>query len=80
MSIGKNIAAARKAKGLTQDQLALRMGVTQGAVTGWETNKRDPKIKQLPALCAVLGVSVETLLARDDTDPILSDEEDGVHG
>lgn len=75
MSIGKNIVAARKAKGLTQAQLALRMGVTQGAVTGWETDKRDPKIKQLPALCTVLGVNIETLLAHDDVNPILPEEE-----
>lgn len=68
MSIGKNIAAARKLKGLTQRQLALKVGVTQAAVTGWETGKRDPKLRQLPALCAALECSVPYLLRSDDTD------------
>lgn len=75
MSIGRNIAAARKAKGLTQGQLALCMGVTQGAVTGWETDKRDPKIKQLPTLCAVLDTSIEALLAPNTANDSLPHKE-----
>ena len=74
MSIGKNIVAARTARGLTQAQVALRMGVTQGCVTGWETDKRDPRIRQIPQLCSVLGVDVETLLSGV-ADTSIQDEE-----
>lgn len=35
--IGANIAALRKAKGLTQEQLAFRLGVSAPAVSKWET-------------------------------------------
>ncbi|HIX17772.1 MAG TPA: helix-turn-helix domain-containing protein [Candidatus Gemmiger faecavium] len=35
--IGANIAALRRAKGLTQEQLAFRLGVSAPAVSKWET-------------------------------------------
>ena len=37
MSIGKNIAKFRKAKGLTQEELGAKLGVTNQAVSKWES-------------------------------------------
>lgn len=41
-AFAKGLAQARKAKGLTQEQLAERAGVTQSAVSGWEAAKYLP--------------------------------------
>lgn len=38
LKIGENIAALRKAKGLTQEQLAAQLGISAPAVSKWETN------------------------------------------
>lgn len=38
MNIGGHIAALRKARGLTQEQLAAQLGVSAPAVSKWETN------------------------------------------
>lgn len=38
LQIGANLAARRRARGLTQEQLAARLGVSAPAVSKWETN------------------------------------------
>ncbi len=61
-TIGKRIAALRRAKGLTQDQLAERVGVTAQAVSKWENDNSCPDISILPLIAEVLGVSTDMLL------------------
>lgn len=61
-TMGGRIAAARKAKGLTQQQLADQLGVTNKAVSKWETNDGCPDIKTIPALCQALELSADELL------------------
>lgn len=60
--MGKRIAALRKQKGLTQQQLADRLNVTNRAVSRWETGEGYPEITLLPALCGALGSSADELL------------------
>ena len=50
MEIGKNIAKYRKAKGWTQEELGSRLGVTNQAVSKWESETSMPDISLLPAL------------------------------
>ena len=57
-----NISDLRKAAGLTQQQLADKMGVNRSTVAMWETGVNAPKTKMLLALAEVLGCSVEDLL------------------
>lgn len=59
---GNAIAQLRKAKGLTQKDLADRLGVSDKAVSRWETGRNYPDIETLQRLAQVLEVSLEELL------------------
>lgn len=63
-TMGKRIASLRKKKGLTQDQLAQRLGVTPQAVSKWENDLSCPDISILPELARELDISVDVLLGR----------------
>lgn len=60
--IGKLIASKRKEKGLTQEQLAEKLGVTNKAVSKWENGKSMPDLAIIQELCKILGITVTTLL------------------
>lgn len=60
--IGKFIAALRKEKELTQEQLAERLGVSNRSVSRWENGKNMPDLSLLPLLGEELGVSITELL------------------
>ena len=62
IQIGKFIAACRKEKGMTQAQLAEKMGVSDRAVSKWETGKNLPDSSIMLDLCSELGISVTDLL------------------
>ena len=62
MNIGGHIAALRKTRGLTQEQLAAQLGVSAPAVSKWETNSSCPDITLLCPLARALGTNVDTLL------------------
>lgn len=66
--IGKLIAAKRKEKGLTQEQLAEQLGVTNKTVSRWETGKGMPDIEMIQELCSILGITVTTLLNGEESD------------
>ena len=64
-TLGRRIAAARKARGMTQDQLAEKLGLTAQAVSKWENDQSCPDITLLPRLAALLGMTVDQLLGAD---------------
>ena len=59
---GQFIARRRKEIGLTQKELAERLGVTNKAVSKWETGGGMPDVSVLETLAGVLEVSVDELL------------------
>ena len=61
-TLGNMIAELRKQKGMTQLELAEKMGVTDKAVSKWERDLSCPDINSLSNLAEVLGVSVEELM------------------
>ena len=61
-SFGGMISALRKEKGMTQLDLATKMGVTDTAVSKWERDLSFPDVASLPLLAEVLGVTVDELL------------------
>ncbi len=69
MSMGKRIAALRKQKGLTQEQLAERVSVSPQAVSKWENDISCPDISILARLAEVLGVSTDELLGVKPIEP-----------
>lgn len=62
-TLGKRIVANRKRLGLTQDQLAERLGVTAQAVSKWENDQSCPDISMLPQLARIFGISIDALLS-----------------
>ncbi len=65
IKVGNFIAAMRKEKGLTQESLGERMGVTNKTISRWETGKYMPDIDKLQELSTCLGVSVNELLSGE---------------
>jgi len=61
---GRLLASARKEAGLTQLELAQRVGTTQRVMAYWEREIVGLKAEQLNALTDALGVSVDGLLGR----------------
>lgn len=64
MSIGKNIAKYRKALGLTQEELGVKLGVTNQAVSKWEMEVSMPDILLLPQIAVILNITLEDLFAE----------------
>ena len=64
-TLGKRIVAHRKRLGLTQDQLAEKMGITAQAVSKWENDQSCPDISALPQLADIFGITVDALLGRE---------------
>jgi len=62
VKIGRFIAERRKNAGLTQMQLAERLGITDRAVSKWETGRAMPDSAIMLELCAILSISVNDLL------------------
>ena len=61
-TLGTMIAELRKQHGMTQLDLAEKMGVTDKAVSKWERDLSCPDINSIPNLAEILGVSVEELM------------------
>ena len=67
-SIGETIASLRKKKGMTQNELAEKMNVTDKAVSKWERDLSCPDINTISKLADILDVSVEELLKAKKKD------------
>ena len=62
---GATIRKLREAKGFTQQQLAQEIGVSDKAVSKWETAKGLPDITLIEPLAKILGISVMELISGD---------------
>ncbi len=62
---GKLLCDLRKAKGLTQKQVADKLGVVPKTVSKWETGHGFPDVSTVFALADILGVSEKTILSGD---------------
>ncbi len=60
--VGENIAALRKSKGITQNELGERIGVSFQAVSKWERGETLPDITLLPDLAVILETTVDFIL------------------
>ena len=61
-TFGNMVAVLRKEKGMTQLELAEKMGVTDKAVSKWERDLSFPDVSSIPKLAEILGVSVDELM------------------
>lgn len=65
VKIGKFISECRKEKGLTQQELADRLGLTAKAVSKWETGKGLPDVSLYEAVCKELGITLNEFFAGE---------------
>ena len=68
--IAKRLKEARNRKGLTQEEVARRLGVTRSVIARYESGLNDPSTEKLTMLAEMYGVSVDYLLGRTN-DPHL---------
>jgi transcriptional regulator with XRE-family HTH domain len=61
-NLGKNLRAARKKLGLTQEQVSERSGVQAGEVSRIERGKRDPQVSTVEKLAAAVELPPGRLL------------------
>jgi len=73
LAAGIRIREARERAGLTQQELADILGVTQTAVSYWESAKRDPGVADLPRIANALDVSASSLLGIEPRAPAAED-------
>lgn len=69
MTLGQNIQTARKAKGMSQETLAEKIGVSRQALGKWEKDTALPGLDNLQALAAELGTGVDALLGAQAESP-----------
>lgn len=61
--LGERIAKLRKDQGITQVQLAERLGVSQQTITAYEVGRRRVQVSALPVIAQALGVGIEELVS-----------------
>lgn len=66
MTTGERIKAARLRAGLTQQELADKIGISYQGIGQWERDARNPKIETLSKIAAALNVPVRYLMGYDE--------------
>lgn len=75
MNIAEVIRKYRKEAGLTQEEMAKRLGVTTPAVNKWENGKSTPDIELLSPIARLLHISLDTLMSfHEELSPAEIDE------
>ena len=65
MDLGTHIYQLRRARGLSQDDVAEALGVSRQSVSKWENNASVPELEKLLALSGLFGVSLDELVTGD---------------
>ena len=65
MSLGNHLFDARKNKGLAQEAVAEKLGVSRQTISKWETDETLPDIRQWQRLALLYGVSLDVLMEFD---------------
>lgn len=73
-NIGKKLQQLRKGRGLTQQQLAEKMGVTRATISNYEVGRRSPHISELERFAEFYGVGLDHfgVASTDDIFDILT--------
>lgn len=66
VSIAERLATLRRQHGLTQEQLAQKLGVSRQAVSKWERTESSPDTDNLIALARLYGVTLDQLIYGED--------------
>lgn len=67
--IGKRIAELRKGNGWTQAELAEKLGISDKAISKWESGRGCPDISQFPAIAQLFAVSIDFIMTGAESAP-----------
>ena len=65
MNLGENLFQARKKKGLSQEAVAEKLGVSRQTISNWETDETLPDIRQAKKLAVLYGLTLDELIEFD---------------
>ena len=65
MSFKENLQYLRGSRNMTQEQLAMLLGVSRQAISKWESEKAYPEMDKLLMLCDMFGVTLDDLVMGD---------------
>ena len=65
MSLGNSLYNSRKKKGLSQEEVAEKLGVSRQIISKWETEETVPDIYQAKKLAKIYGLSLDELIDAD---------------
>ena len=74
-TFGDRVAGAREGAGLSQDELARRLGIRPGTLQSWEEDLSEPRANKLQMLAGVTGVSLRWLMTGQGEGPQPPDSE-----
>lgn len=66
LQFGANVAKLRKARGLSQVEIAAALGINQSTYAGWETGTRKVQLSTMLQLSKFFGVSVDSLIGTKE--------------
>lgn len=67
MPLGERIKLARQVAGISQEELAEKIGTKQTQVWRWESNRAEPRISFLKKIAEVTGVPLIDLITDDES-------------
>ena len=70
----EKLSSLRRASGLTQAELAARLGISKSAVSMYERGNREPELELLEKMADVFGVSINTLLGRKEPESLVNND------
>ena len=65
MKFGENLQKLRKEQGISQEQLAEKLGVTRQSVSKWESGASYPEMDKIVALCNMFHCDLDVLINKD---------------
>ena len=68
MKFGENLQKLRKEQGISQEQLAEKLGVTRQSVSKWESGASYPEMDKIVALCNMFHCDMDVLINKDITE------------
>ena len=74
MTVGGNIRKIRERRGITQTELAIRLGISSRTVSSWEVNRTEPKMGMLEKVCMVLNCRKSDIIEDTEYDISLKNE------
>ena len=72
----RKIVELRKSSGLTQEQLADKLGITFQAVSKWENSQSCPDIILLPKLAEIFNITIDELFGKESTNKAVESSND----